>query len=677
VATGFTYRAGSATWSAGATALTDAYTVGTPDATVGSSDAHYEAVTTGAETIIRATLTNIGPNVSGTLSFQVEVLATAAAGTSTTTNSASFGIDADSDPTNNTLTQYSNASPYDVQPSMAVVFNDGGSVTDGGNTRPVDTDVDSPNNPDLAYAASASPGQTLIFNNTAWNTGTDDDTFNIVLNTLAGTNWPTGTTFRLYKSDGASPLTDSDGDGTPDTGPVAAGGSYTVVVRATLPAGACDPTCPDGPFDLQVTATSAGDPSQSNVAYDRLGALVAPVVDLANSSGTVDSGVDQDVVDVAPTTTLATLPGGSVVFDLFVRNEGGASDSYGLSYSASNFDPGTVPAGWTVQFRTLASGSCSVTGGTVITSVGPLAAGAEQQFCAVVAVPADGLAATTSVYFRVKSQVTGASDVKHDAVTISPVNQLTLQPSHTGQVAPGGTVVYPYSLSNNGNTTCGPADAFTFSVSESLQAEGWTFVLYRDVTGDGQIDAGDTVIDPATGIAGLTLSPGDEVKLLVKVFAPAGAAAGATDVVTLTASGGCGGSATNSNAAAATTTVIVGQVRVLKTQAIDHDCDGTPSLPGGDPRTAGASHSAAPMEVRPGECILYRVSATNEGVAEIIGLSLADTLPTFTDFSAGPTCSKGSGSYSAPTFRCADVAPQIRLAPSESVTMDLRVRVQD
>ncbi|MGB7740518.1 MAG: hypothetical protein WBM03_15525 [Steroidobacteraceae bacterium] len=674
---GLAYVAGSAAWSAGATTLTDAYTVGTPDATVGGSEVHYQATTTGVQTNIRATFTNIAPNVTGTVTFQVNVLGTATTGTASTTNTATFGADADSDPTNNTLTQLTNPSPYDVQASAGLVFNDGGSSTDGGNVRPAANDADSPNNADLSYVASASPGQTRSFDNYVWNKGTATDTFNIKVTAPGSPSWPAGTTFQLYKLDGASPMTDSNGDGTPDTGPLAPGASYKVVLRVTLPANACDPTCPSGPFDVQKTATSVNDPAQSNVTFDRLGSLVAPVVDLANSTGTVNAAVDQDAVSGSPTTTLTVASGGAVAFDLFVRNEGPSSDTYGLGYSTSNFAPGTIPAGWTVEFRTTDAGTCSVSGGSVINAIGPLAASAEQKFCAIVTVPVNASPGTVSVYFRAKSQVTGATNVKRDAVTVSAVNQLTMQPNHTGQVAPGGTVVYPHTLANTGNTTCGPTDAFTFSVSESLQSAGWTFVLYRDVNGDGAIDSGDTVVDPTAGLTGVTLAPSAELKLLVKVFAPAGATSGTTDVVSISATGGCGGSPTTSNTATENTTVIVGQVRVTKTQAIDHDCNGTPSLPSGDARTVGASYSAQPMQARPGECLLYRVVATNEGLGNVVDLALADTLPSFTNFSAGPTCSVGTGSYSAPTFRCAGVTPLITLTPAASATMDFRVQVQN
>ena len=56
------------------------------------------------------------------------------------------------------------------------------------------------------------------------------DTFDLTVSSA----WPT----TLYQADGSTPLADTDGDGTPDTGPIAQGDSMTIVVKIALPAGA-------------------------------------------------------------------------------------------------------------------------------------------------------------------------------------------------------------------------------------------------------------------------------------------------------------------------------------------------------------------------------------------------------------------------------------------------------
>lgn len=673
---GFSYVAGSAVWSAGNTPLTDAYTVGQPDATVGGMEIHYQASTVGGVTTINATITNIGPNVTGTITFQVNVLSTATVGTGTTTNTAYYGYDDDANPTNNDtiVTEPTNPSAYSVLASYSVVLNDGTNVagvpTDGSNARPGAGDTDSPNNADLSYIVSASPGQTISFTNVVWNTGNTSDTFNVTATGMAGGGgygtWPTGTTFQLYKSDGATPLMDTNGDGIADTGILAKGTSYQVILKVTLPAGACpNGSCPTGPFDVEKTATSVGDPTKSNKTYDRLGAITPPVVDLANSTITLDPLTNADAIGGAPTTIKDVLPGGTATFNLYIRNESQIADTYSLAFGTIyNAGPpatvsGNLPAGWTLTF---------MDGSTEITSVGPLAAGAEKMITAVVTVPANALAGDTEVYFQVKSQATGALDTKWDRVTVSPVNRLTIEPSNSGQVFPGGAVVYAHTLTNAGNTSCG--NTFTFTVNQSLAGQGWTYVLYRDVNGDGLLDAGDTVIPQVGGVYTLTytdgnniLDPDEQIKILVRVFAPAGAAAGSTDVVSIYFTGSCA----ISNTATDTTTVLTGQVRLTKVQALDADCDGT----------ADGAFGTAQLTAKPGACIIYKVTATNEGLGNVTNLKIEDTLPAFTTvtgvtFSPNPTCSTGTGSYTAPTFSCSGIT----LAPSASVTMTFSVKLQ-
>ncbi len=686
---GYSYVPGSAVWSAGNTALTDAYVVGTPDATVGGMEAHYKAAIVGAVTTIQANITNVGPNVTGTITFQVNVLSTATVGTGTTTNTANYGVGADSDPTDNSptvdSTTPSNPSAYNVLASYNVVLNDGTDVagvpTDGANTRPgaaandnTDPDGTGPGvadgtaNPDLSYIASASPGQTISFTNTVWNTGNTTDTFNVTATGLGGPAWPAGTTFQLYKSDGATPLMDTNGDGIADTGSLASGASYNVILKVTLPAGACTGGCPTGPFDVEKIATSVADPTKTNKTYDRLGAITPPVVDLANSTIAADPLVNADVIGAAATTTNSVLPGGTTTFHLFIRNEGLVADTYSLAYSGTNaFSPTTaLPAGWTLKF---------MDGTSVINSVGPLAAGAEKEITAVVTVPANALAATTDVYFQVKSQVTGAFDTKWDAVTVTAVNGLTLEPSNSGQVYPGGTVVYAHTLTNAGNTSCATApNTFTFTVNETLAAQGWTFVLYKDVNGDGLLDAGDTVL-PGNVLtysdANNILDPGEQAKILVKVFAPAGASAGSTDVLSIYATSNC---ALASSTATDTTTVVTGQVRLTKVQALDLDCSGT--LNGAEVYTTDKLTAA------PGKCIIYKVTATNEGLGNVTALKIEDSLPAFTSqfpvdianpSTVNPVCSAGSGLFSGNIFSC---GPAITLAPAAIATMTFSVKVQ-
>ncbi len=207
---------------------------------------------------------------------------------SNSTQSASYntngGILDTNVPTVATSTVVTNTVPFNITTATivgSVVINDGtnsgsalgdgvavaGSnpVTAGPYVTPAAVPAPPTNNASINVVPSANQGAVVTFNNWVWNTGTGSDTFNITVVTggLGGTpQYPTGTTFLLFKSDGITPLTDTDGNGVLDTGPVpggagmpcnagspnptSGGGSitpcgYLVVVRAILPTPAAPP----------------------------------------------------------------------------------------------------------------------------------------------------------------------------------------------------------------------------------------------------------------------------------------------------------------------------------------------------------------------------------------------------------------------------------------------------
>ena len=116
--------------------------------------------------------------------------------------------------------------------------------------------------------------------------------------TGAPTGWaasPAGTVFTLYKSDGVTPLIDTTGNSIPDTGPLAAGASYTVIVKAALPAGSTG-----GPFNATITATSETKSGSATVAVSKI-----PVASVVVSPAT-------KALLVSQTVTLATTVKDSV-----------------------------------------------------------------------------------------------------------------------------------------------------------------------------------------------------------------------------------------------------------------------------------------------------------------------------------------------------------------------------
>lgn len=635
---GFEYVAGSAKWN-GVNALTDA--VGGE-----SGGIDYQSLSG----TVQAVIASVAPGVTGTVSFDVGVKSTALVGYSTTSNTGSFATATGSTVALGTpATLYpTNSSNYTVGASYSVVINNG-SATAG---VPNDGDNATATGNDLVSQATAAAGSTVSFTSTVWNTGNNTDTFNLA---YSGSTFPSGTTFAFYKSDGITPLSDSNADGAVDTGPMALGTSTPIVVKASIPGSACSPSCPAAPFTVTITATSAGDSTKSNKVFNQITtSLTGPTVTLGN--GTTAPGTLWTVGSAA-VTTLSVSGGSTASFDLVVNNTataGSPSDTYSLQYSATNFTSGTLPvSGWTVVFK---AGTCA-SGGSAISTVGPIAAGGNANVCAVVTTTSGSAAGVSDVYFRAISGATGAAAVTRDAVRINASGSLSLAPNGAGQVAANGSVVYAHTLTNNGNIAC---SAITVGLSETQAANGWTATIYQDTDGDGKFSSGDTALTGS--IASLAI--GASKVLFVKVFAPSSATLGVTDIVTVTASEttSCLSTATATD----TSTVFSGQLRLSKTQALDLNCTGTPG-----------AYGVALITAKPGACVFYQVTATNQGATPVTSVTISDSTPTLTTIftPSGATSCSNSGTAVSPASTGTVSCAYTSIAANASVTMTFAVKI--
>ncbi|MBL8512131.1 MAG: carboxypeptidase regulatory-like domain-containing protein, partial [Betaproteobacteria bacterium] len=167
---------------------------------------------------------------------------------------------------------------------------------------------------------TAEPGSVVTFQNVLTNTSTRADTFDI---TLSGSTFPSGTTLRLYKPDGTTLLADTDGNGIPDTGLVAAGASYTIIVKATLPAGIVG-----GPYKVRKNAQSVTNPLV-RAADDDILTTVARVCR----------------VTMEPDNTGQVAPGGSIVYSHALTNVGGCEEN--ITFPTDFLT--TSVAGWASQ----------------------------------------------------------------------------------------------------------------------------------------------------------------------------------------------------------------------------------------------------------------------------------------------------------------------------------------
>ncbi|MDB5929175.1 MAG: conserved repeat domain protein, partial [Polaromonas sp.] len=569
-------------------------------------------------------VTALNPNVTQSISFVVLVNNTATIGTSTTTNTATYNpsdAPAATAAVPGTLGSSTNPASYTVTASYSIAMGATASTA----VTAKDAVAGTPNgtSADLTVQPTVSPGGSVLFTQTVYNTGNATDTVNV---TALASTFPAGTTFQFFSSGGVVALLDTTGDGVVDTGPIPVNSSVNIIIRANVPAG----TTAAGPYTVNVRGVSAGDSSQIDATQDRVTALVASaaLIDLTNTAvgtgiGNVGNGDLGAGPSPSPTTTVSTPAGSSALFTLFLKNNDSIANTYTLSSSQTAAFPGSLPAGWTVKYVAGGAG-CSA---AAIAQPVSVAVAAQVQVDACVTPPVTQTPVTAQpMYFRVTSTAvasTGAivSDTKLDAVTVTTAMTFgaTLTPDNNGQVAAGGSVVYAHTLTSTGAQSCG---AYTLAASPTAAdvTLGWTTVIYVDVNGDGQLDAGDTLYTGAT--LSLAAAPATQ-KLLVKVFAPGGAAAGAADVATVTAtfSANCG-----TPSAIDTSTVITGQIRLVKTQVLNAAVAGVcPAVP------ATPAFSAAPiMAAKPGDCIVYRVVATNEGAAPVTNLAINDAIPAYT-----------------------------------------------
>ncbi|MDX2220915.1 MAG: hypothetical protein SF172_18005 [Burkholderiales bacterium] len=681
VPAGMTYAAGSGRWSAsGVTPLTDA--AGGDPAGINFD---FNVTNTGA---ITAVIASIAPNVTQNITFQVNVPITTPPGVINNTarlcytdnTTGGVQVPATCNATNVTTTgTVSNTVPFTVNQIASVRAN--ASATDSGAGAS-----------DTVTVASATQGATVTFNNYIWNLGNGPDSFVI---TTSGSTFPVGTTFQLFQQDGVTPLVGNTTPVIPASETAAACTAangfaedtvnnrcgYRVVLRATLPGSASG----GGAYNVIKTATSTFNAAINDPVTDSLTTITASTVDLRNgAANTLGTGAGPEG---APVTTNSVNPGASTTFVLKVNNTAGPADTYNLAASTDNtFAAITLPAGWTVTFRADGgAGDCSTTG-AIVSNTGVVNTGANVTICATVAVPANAVASPapgTSIFFRALSPTTSVADRKHDAVIVNTIRNITFTPNNTGQVFPGGTVVYTHTITNNGNVIEGDtAGEVTLAGVASGATASWGFVIYWDRNNDGVRDAGDPVISDLANLTGGTggastaagLDPGETARIFVLVSAPVSAAIGDTNVVTTTATvtGAVNGVAAPAVAPVTDTTqVIAGQVRLVKEQALDANCDGVAD-------TAFAVGNITTGAI-PGACIRYRILIENQGTSAVTTLVVSDATPANTTYHITvPAAITGAGnSVTAPaggaTGTVQATIPTLAAGATQTLTFGVRI----
>lgn len=509
---------------------------------------------------VSATIAQVPARTTGRVSFSVAVTPNTAPGT--VPNSANVAYDDD----NNNVT-----------PPVA------------GTTNTVDVNVAQA--PAVAITSDSkgpvAQGSTVTFTNTVTNNGNGTDTFNITLG--APGSFPAGTTFQLFQPGGAAALLDSNGDSIPDTGPIAPGATYNVIVKAILPATFSGP----GPYVVNVNATSTTGTKPVATSTDTVTSITKATVDITNRNG--GARVDETTNGgVTPVLTVAGNPGTVATFPLSAQNKSVTNDNYALSFVPTP----ALPTGFSVVFKD--------TNGQVITNTGNLAPNAFFDYVAEVTIPSGATPQQIALAFAITSGASGATDTVADQLTVNAVNALSIKPNNQGQVFPGSSVNYAHVITNDGNT---PETSIAVTATDSLP--GFSSVIYADTNGNGILDPAEQTAGPLTTIP--TLAPKANFPVIVVVFGPSNQfTSGAVDTTTVTATSAGGRTATATD----TTTIVAGDVVMTKTQSVN-----------------GAAATQGNAVAKPGDTIKYTILVRNTGGAPVTNVVVSDTTPAFTSYS--------------------------------------------
>jgi uncharacterized repeat protein (TIGR01451 family) len=203
------------------------------------------------------------------------------------------------------------------------------------------------------------------------------------------------------------------------------------------------------------------------------------------------------------------------------------------------------------------------------------------------------------------------------AVTVSRVAAVQAAPASGAGVGQAAEVVYyAVTVTNQGNA----ADTFSLAAS-SASSPAWTTAVYKDdgagggTANDGVRQLGETNLASTTG----SLAADAAFKCFVAVTVPAGAARGAVDTTTMTATSQFDG--TKRASASFATTVKAADMTISKT--VDK------------------------AQAAPGDTIRYTITYTNGGSANATSVVVSDTIPAAVDYVANSVSVNGAAKTDA------------------------------
>lgn len=296
--------------------------------------------------------------------------------------------------------------------------------------------------------------------------------------------------------------------------------------------------------------------------------------------------------------------GKAASFRVLVRNAGDVSDTYALrgTVNGPGFSVSYLDQGGTDR-------SAEITEGSFRT---PLLAPGESVTFQVEVTPSElPLGTTCQVTVGAYSlSDSGRWDrVALETVTCGSAPGVIITAPADASGGPGGTVTYPYRVTNVGNAP----DRFDLTLKTSTGSSG---VLVADdgagggIAGDGIRQAAEVNVIHGTG----SLLSGESFRFFLVVTLPAGSTDGNSTLTTVNVTGTGASTSDQVTTTTAAPAVTVGESVRNQTQG---------------------GRFAATAEAVPGETLQYRMAVTNAGSAPALSLSLDSTLPAHTSLVPG------------------------------------------
>ena len=138
-----------------------------------------------------------------------------------------------------------------------------------------------------------------------------------------------------------------------------------------------------------------------------------------------------------------------------------------------------------------------------------------------------------------------------------------------------------------------------------------------------------------------------------------------------------------------TDTVTNGQLSVLKTQAVVAGTGTSPAITCNGAATI-PSFAVANLSVKPGDCIVYQVQASNTGNSPVTNVVLSDAMPSYTNYNAtqpslqcvatgntgAPSLTQIGSGTATTSVSCSNTTTGVTLAPLGTMTLYYAVQVQ-